>query len=52
LRQVIVQKFERLVWAMPTGVVIYGIVLLVGDRILGIRGNSADNHYYHHLGAI
>ena len=36
LRRQIVDHFELLSWALPAAVITYGIVLFVGERILGM----------------
>ena len=36
LRRQIVDHFELLSWALPAAVIIYGIVMFVGERILGM----------------
>ena len=36
LRQTIVECAESLFWAVPAGLFIYGVVLLVGERVKGI----------------
>ncbi len=38
LRSQIVDHFEILSWAMPAALFIYGIVLFVGERVLGLSG--------------
>lgn len=38
LRRTIVEYFEILSWALPAALFVYGIVLFVGDRILGLSG--------------
>jgi hypothetical protein len=38
LRPVIVNNAELIVWAIPGSVVVYGVVLFLGERVLGISG--------------
>ncbi len=36
--RIIVDSFETLAWAIPAGLFIYGVVLFVGDRLIGLSG--------------
>lgn len=40
LRRVIVDNGERLLWALPTGLFVYGVVLFLGERVLGLPGEA------------
>lgn len=38
LRKTIVDQFEVLSWVMPIGLMVYGVVLFIGDKVLGSSG--------------
>ncbi|MGQ0542847.1 MAG: hypothetical protein ACT4O9_13495 [Blastocatellia bacterium] len=37
-RRAIVDSFEILSWTLPAGLFVYGVVLFIGDRLLGMSG--------------
>lgn len=40
VRRLIVDQAEHLFWALPGALFVYGVVLFVGERVLGLSGEA------------